>query len=89
MQDKMVFNEGVYGFFKRDKPSQEVKNDFKLEIKEIKPTELEMKISNIDIATQVLHEYIKGLVKELKMLIIQRPEEEPKKHADKEKPETH
>ena len=85
----MVFNEGVYGFFKRDKPTQEVKNDFKWDIKEIKPTELEAKISNIDVATQVLHEDIKDLVEELKMLIIQRPEEEPKKHANKEKPGTH
>ena len=40
-------------------------------------------------AAQVLHEDIKELVEELKMLIIQRLEEEPKKHADKEKPETH
>ena len=85
----MVFNKGVYGFFKRDKPSQEVKNDYKLEIKEIKHTELETKISDINVAAQVLHEDIKDLVEELKMLIIQRLEEEPKKHADKEKPETH
>ena len=70
MQDKMVFNEGVYGFFKRDKPSQEVKKDFKLDIKEIKPTKLETKISDIDVATQVLHEDIKDLIEELKMLVI-------------------
>ena len=58
----MLLNKGVYGFFKWDKPTQEVKNVFKLEIKEIKPTELEMKISDIDIETQVLHEDIKDLV---------------------------
>ena len=40
-------------------------------------------------ATQVLHEDIKELVEELKMLIIQRPEEESKKHVDKEKYEAH
>ena len=40
-------------------------------------------------AAQVLHEDIKELVEELKMLIIQGLEEEPKKHVDKEKPETH
>ena len=45
-----------------------------------------MKISDIDMAAQVLHEDIKELVEELKMLIIQQPEEEPKKHANKEKP---
>ena len=57
-----------------------------MEIKEIKPTKLETKISDIDVAAQVLHEDIKYLVEELKMLVIQRPEEEPNKHADKEKP---
>ena len=85
----MLCDIGIYGFFKQDKPTQEVKNNFKRDIKEIKPIELEMKISDIDLATQVLHEDIKDLVDEVKMLIIQWPEEEPKKHADKEKPETH
>ena len=66
----MVFDVGVYGFFKRDKPTQEVKKDFKWEIKEIKPKELEAKISNIDMVTQVLHEDIKELVEETKRLII-------------------
>ena len=69
----MVFNKGVYGFFKRDKPTQEVKNEFKWDIKEIKPIELEVKISDIDVTVQVLHEDINELVEELKMLIIQRP----------------
>ena len=55
----MVFDIGVYGFFKRDKPTEEVKKDFKWEIKEIKPTKLEAKISDIDVAMQVLHEDIK------------------------------
>ena len=73
-------------FFNQDKPSQEVKNHFNLEVKEIKPIELEAKIFDIGVALQVLHKDIKYLVEELKMLIIQWPEEEPKKHADKEKP---
>ena len=62
----MVFDVDVYGFFKWDKPTQEVKRDFKWKIKEIKPTELEAKILDIDVATQVLHEDIKELVEETK-----------------------
>ena len=56
-----------------------------MEIKEIKTTELEAKISDIDVSVQVLHEDIKELAGELKMLIIQRRTEESKKHLDKEK----
>ena len=82
----MVFNEGVYGFFKQYKQTQEVKNEFKYDIREIKPIEFEVKILDIDVAAQVLCEDIKELVEELKVLIIQWSEEEPKKHADKEKP---
>ena len=52
----MVFDVGVYGFFKRDKPTQEVKKDLKCEVKEIKPTQLEAKISDIEVAMQVVHE---------------------------------
>ena len=55
-----------------------------MEIKKIKTTELEAKISDIDMSVQVLHEDIKELAGELKMLIIQRPTEESKKHEDKE-----
>ena len=55
-----------------------------MEIKEIKTTELEVKISDIDVSAQVIHEDIKELAGELKMLIIQRPTEESKKHVDKE-----
>ena len=55
-----------------------------MEIKKIKTTELETKISDIDVSVQVLHEDIKELAEELKMLIIQRPTEEFKKHVDKE-----
>ena len=55
-----------------------------MEIKEIKTTKLEVKISGIDVSAQVLHEDIKELAGELKMLIIQRPTEESKKHEDKE-----
>ena len=40
-------------------------------------------------ATQVLHEDIKKLVEETKMLIIRRQEGEFKKHLDKEQSETH
>ena len=42
-----------------------------MEIKEIKSTELEVKISDIDVSAQVLHEDIKELAGEFKMLIIQ------------------
>ena len=55
-----------------------------MESKEIKTTELEVKISDIDVSAQVLHEDIKELAGELKMLIIQWPTEESKKHVDKE-----
>ena len=55
-----------------------------MEIKEIKTTELEEKISHIDVSAQVLHADIKELAGELKMLIIQWPTEESKKHEDKE-----
>ena len=55
-----------------------------MEIKEIKNIELEEKISDIDVSAQVLHADIKELAGELKMLIIQRPTEESKKHEDKE-----
>ena len=55
----MVFDVGVYGFFKRDKTTQEVKKELKGEIEEIKNTELEAKISDIDVAMQVIHEDIK------------------------------
>ena len=73
----MVFNKVLYDFFKRDKPTQEEKkikwdeptqedeNDFKWD-KEIKPKELEAKISAINMVAQVLHEDIKELVKEMK-----------------------
>ena len=60
-----------------------------MEIKEIKPITLETNILYIDTTMQVLHEDIKDLVEELKMLVIQRPEEEPNKYANKEKTETH
>ena len=40
-------------------------------------------------ATQVLHEDIKELVEETKKLIIQRQEEESKKHVDMEQSEAH
>ena len=55
----MVFDVGVYGFFKRDKTTQLVKKKLKGEIKEIKTIELEAKISDIDMSVQVLHEDIK------------------------------
>ena len=61
----MVFNEVLHDFFKRDKPTQEDENDFKWD-KEIKPKELEAKISAINVVAQVLHEDINELVKELK-----------------------
>ena len=66
----MFFHIGVHAFFKRDKTTQEVKNELKGEIEEIKNKDLEAKISDINVATQVLHEDIKELVEEMKMLII-------------------
>ena len=43
-----------------------------MEIKEIKTTELEEKISEIDVSTQVLHEDIKELLEEKKRLMKQK-----------------
>ena len=40
-------------------------------------------------ATQLLHEDIKELVEEMKMLIIRQKEEETKKHVEKEQFEAH
>ena len=40
-------------------------------------------------SSQVLHEDIKKLVEETKMLVIKRQEEESKKHVGKEQTEAH
>ena len=66
----MVFDVGVNVIFKRAKTTQEIKKELKGELEEIKNTELEAKISYINVVTQVLHEDIKELVEEMKMLII-------------------
>ena len=55
----------------------------------MKSKDIEVKISDIDVATQVLHEDIKELVEETKMLIIRRWEGESKKHVDKEQSKAH
>ena len=60
-----------------------------IQTKEIKSIELEAKILDIDVASQVLHEHIKILIEEMKMLIIQLREEDSKNHVDKQQPEAH